>query len=77
MQVMSASPALDVTQNAYSEVDVQGADLLDLRIRELERVDLEVLDQTVVVVALGDNSQALLDCPAEQDLRMCCKIRGA
>lgn len=53
----------------YAEVVVEGADRLHLRVAEREVGDLEVHEQAVVVVALGDDRHVLLHGPPEEDLR--------
>jgi hypothetical protein len=48
---------------------VQAADLLNLILLQVEAADVQVLRKTALVVALGDNSNAALSGPAQQDLR--------
>lgn len=59
---------MDVLRVVQAEVEVQAVDLLHLLGRELEAGDLEVAEQAVMVVRLGDDSQTLLNSPAEEDL---------
>ena len=56
------------TKRTYAEVNVELVERLHLLVGQGELGDLEVAQQAVVVVALGDDSKALLDSPAEQDL---------
>lgn len=57
---------------AYPEIDVQRAERLHVSVRELKLVDLQVGHQAIVIVALRNDSQALLHRPAEEHLRGGC-----
>lgn len=59
---------MDALRVVHPVVLVQRADGLHLRVGELELGDLEVLRETRGVVGLGDDGEALLEGPAEEDL---------
>ncbi len=59
---------MDALRVVHPVVLVQRADSLHLRLGELELGDLEVLRETCGVVGLGDDGEALLEGPAEEDL---------
>lgn len=59
---------MDVLGVVHAVVDVKSADGLHVSITELERGDVEVAEETVLVVGLGDDSETLLDSPAEENL---------
>lgn len=48
---------------------VQSTDLLDLVLGQIEAAHIQVLRQTVLVIALGNDSNAPLRRPPQQDLR--------
>lgn len=52
----------------YAEIDVELIKLLHLLLRQSELSDLQVAQEAVMVVTLGNNSQALLNSPSEQYL---------
>ena len=58
---------------AHPQIDVQRAQGLDVGLGQLKRLNLEVLHKTLVAVALGNNCKTLLNGPAEQHLRRCCR----
>ena len=60
------------TKRTYAEVNVELVERLHLLVGQGELGDLEVAQQAVVVVALGDDGETLLECPAEEDLGFSC-----
>lgn len=73
MRCMSQCTRKYSTRSTYAEVDVERIDRRDLLGGQLEGGDLEVAQEAVVVVGLGDDGKALLDGPAEEDLSRGCK----
>ena len=63
-----AESRVDALRIVHAVVNVEAADLLHVLLWELKRQNVEVAQQPVVVVALGDNSQTLLNSPAKENL---------
>ncbi|KAH3669899.1 hypothetical protein OGATHE_002711 [Ogataea polymorpha] len=51
-----------------SQILVQRADLLDLFLRQIEVIDLQVLDQSLLLVGLWNDQDVSLGSPSQEDL---------